>query len=75
MNDRNLTTSEINMLRSIYGNSIDYSKITLNTGTLEDGNATTTYPFLLLMLTATGCQAACEGFERLMLLSKFSKLL
>jgi hypothetical protein len=41
MSERSLTSGEITMLSTVYGNSIDYSEITLNTGTLQNGNATT----------------------------------
>ena len=43
MSERNLTSGEINMLSTVYGNSIDYSKITLDTRTIPNSNATTTF--------------------------------
>jgi len=43
MSERNLTSGEINMLRTVYGNSIDYSKITLDTRIIKDPNAVTIF--------------------------------
>ena len=43
MSERNLTSGEINMLRTVYGNSIDYSKITLDNRAIPDPNAVTIF--------------------------------
>ena len=43
MSERNLTAGEINMLRTVYGNSIDYSKITLDTRIIKYPNAVTIF--------------------------------
>ncbi|WP_199102594.1 calcium-binding protein [Aquitalea sp. ASV11] len=43
MSERKLTNNEISMLKEVYGNSIDYSKIVINTRLLPGDAAVTTF--------------------------------
>ena len=43
MSERQLTTNEIDMLKKLYGNSIDYSKVTIKSSILPGDDAVTTF--------------------------------